>query len=193
MANLRSISKKIKASPKVLQKTRKIVEKGFEKEKQFLLESFESHPVTRELIEGPEAGNSSGTLMGYGNLFGFIGFSEGASPISPVRQMLNLATRIKSVRRAPGSNTRINININVPDLEDFREIAPLPWEPGRSWVEGIERGISGLGYYLNLRRPSSRSGGGVQIENKLRVMAFKNTKYMSEIIRNFTLRLRNLK
>jgi hypothetical protein len=113
MANLRSISKKVKASPKVLQKTKAIVKRKFEKEKQFLLESFESHPVTRELLGGPEAGNLSETLMGYGNLFGFIGFGEGSSPITPVRQMLKLATRIKSIRRAAGSNVKIDIKISA--------------------------------------------------------------------------------
>jgi hypothetical protein len=35
MANLKSIAKKIKSSPKELKKTRKIVEKKFEKEKKY--------------------------------------------------------------------------------------------------------------------------------------------------------------
>ena len=39
MANLKSIARKIKASPRVLKKTRKIVEKTFEREKNILLEN----------------------------------------------------------------------------------------------------------------------------------------------------------
>jgi len=194
MANLKSIAKKIKSSPKALKKTRKIVEKKFEKEKNILLKNFELHPVTQEMLGGPDAQNISDTLIGYGNLFSFIGFSEGADPVSPVKKLLRTMNKISSIRRSSNNRAEFKIKVNIVNIEDFRKVAPLPWEPGRSWVEGIERGISGFGYYLNaVRESSSRSGKGIQIDKKVRVMAFKNVKYMSEIVRNFTKRLRKLK
>jgi hypothetical protein len=193
MANLKSISKKIKNSPKTIKKVREVAELKLKKEKQRLLVAFESHPVTREIMSGPDSGNLSGTLAGYGNLFSFIGFSQSSNPVSPVRRMLSQMTRIKEIRKASGNNTRMNIRIQMPSIEDFRGVAPMPWEPGRSWVEGIERGISGFSYYINSSRPSSRSGKGIQADKQIRVMSFKNIKYMSEMIREFTKNLKNLR
>tara|TARA_Y100000310_G_scaffold339101_1_gene430728 strand:+ start:2129 stop:2710 length:582 start_codon:yes stop_codon:yes gene_type:complete len=193
MANLRSIAKKIKSSPKALKETKKVVQKRFEQEKDILLQNFELHPVTQEILGGSNAPNISNTLIGYGNLFSFIGFNEGDDPINPIRSLLRKMNKISSIRKSSSNKAEFKIKVDIVDVDTFREVSPLPWEGGRSWVEGIERGISGFGYYLNSNRNSSRSGKGIQIENKLRVMAFKNTKYMSEIIRNFTKRLRNLK
>tara|TARA_Y100001963_G_C6789719_1_gene454814 strand:+ start:3887 stop:4468 length:582 start_codon:yes stop_codon:yes gene_type:complete len=193
MANLKSIARKIKSSPKLLRETKKIVESKFNKEKEIFIEHFNAHPVTQEIEGGPDANNISGTLIGYGNLFSFIGFSENESPIHPVRNILRTMTRIKNIRKAAGNRIKLNININVPDLDDIAEASPMPWEPGRSWVSGIERGISGFAYYLNAARQSSRSGRGIQTDRRVRVMAFKNVKYMSELVRNFTKNLRNLK
>ena len=101
--------------------------------------------------------------------------------------------KIKDIRKSAGKNVKMNIKIQIPEIEDFRDVAPMPWEPGRSWVEGIERGISGFSYYINSNRPSSRSGKGIQTEKRIRIMAFKNTKYMSEMIRNFSKNLKNIR
>jgi hypothetical protein len=61
----------------------------------------------------------------------------------------------------------------------------MPWQEGRSWAEGIERGISGLGNYINKSSSSSRSSQGVQVKNRIRGGQFRNTKYLSSIINNF--------
>jgi len=55
-------------------------------------------------------------------------------------------------------------------------VSKMPWEPG-SWVTGIERGISGLGYYVNMRG-RGRSGGGSQSQKKLTTGNFRTTKYL---------------
>ena len=193
MANLKSISTKIKKSPKTIKKVREVAEIKLKKEKEILLTKFESHPVTREIIAGPDSENISGTLAGYGNLFSFIGFSQTSNPVSPVRRMLSQMIKIKDIRKSAGKNVKMNIKIQIPEIEDFRDVAPMPWEPGRSWVEGIERGISGFSYYINSSRPSSRSGKGIQTEKRIRIMAFKNIKYMSEMIRNFSKNLKNIR
>ena len=193
MANLKSITTKIKNAPKTIKKVREVTELKLKKEKEILLQDFESHPVTQEIMSGPDSQNLSRTLAGYGNLFTFIGFSEGSNPVSPVRRMLSQMVKIREIRKASGNKVKMNIKVQIPDIEDFRDVAPMPWESGRSWVEGIERGISGFSYYLNTATQSSRSGRGIQAEKRIRIMAFKNVKYMSEIIRNFSKNLRNLK
>ena len=97
MANLKSIARKIKSSPKLLRETKKIVESKFNKEKEIFIEHFNAHPVTQEIEGGPDANNISGTLIGYGNLFSFIGFSENESPIHPVRNILRTMIKISSI------------------------------------------------------------------------------------------------
>ena len=82
-------------------------------EKEIFIEHFNAHPVTQEIEGGPDANNISGTLIGYGNLFSFIGFSENESPIHPVRNILRTMTRIKNIRKAAGNRIKLNINILV--------------------------------------------------------------------------------
>ena len=67
----------------------------------------------------------------------------------------------------------------------------MPFENGKSWVKGIEDGISGFGYYVyGLLFPKSRSKRGIQSQNKVRNGSFKTVKYMSELYNNF---IRSLK
>ena len=65
------------------------VVKAFEKIKREMILEFMNHPVTREILGGPNASNESGTLDGYGNLFSFIGFNEGEDPIEIILDLLN--------------------------------------------------------------------------------------------------------
>ena len=66
---------------------RKKAEVRFKKAKQQMVENFESHPVTQEIRSGPDAGNASSTLGGYGNLYSYIGFA-GSDPTSIVSNYL---------------------------------------------------------------------------------------------------------
>jgi hypothetical protein len=78
-------------------------------------------------------------------------------------------------------------------FKSIEQKTPLPWEGGRSWVRGIERGISGLGYYLSGRFKTpepSQSGGGIQSEYKVRAGAFTTVKYLSEILKNLKEKLK---
>ena len=119
MANLKSISKKIKNSPKTIKKVREVAELKLKKEKQRLLVAFESHPVTREIMSGPDSANLSGTLAGYGNLFSFIGFSQSSNPVSPVRRMLSQMTRIKEIRKALGTRKKLGRGDREGDIWIF--------------------------------------------------------------------------
>ena len=86
--NLASIRKKALSSDKVKKQITIKAEKVVNQEKQKLIEAFSNSSVTQEISAGPTANNISRTLGGYGNLFSFIGFSSGADPISPIKNLL---------------------------------------------------------------------------------------------------------
>jgi len=161
---------------------------AFNKIKQEMLEEFLIHPVSIEIVGGPSAQNSSGTLNGYGNLFSFIGFNEGDSPLDSIVDVLQSA-RIELDRE---TNSGFLMKIIIPSKEDIFSVTPMPWASGRSWAEGIERGISGFGYYLNINSNNSRSGAGIETESVIRKGKFKNTPYISALINKYAKRFQQI-
>ena len=160
--------------------------------KDFLRE-FDEHPITNEIEAGPDASNSSGTLSGYGNLFSFIGFSKGDSPVAQLRSYLRSSIRASNLKKERGARTKAYFTISKPEMKTITAVTPMPWEAGRSWVRSIERGISGFGYYMNtMTRRFSRSGAGIQVDNRLRSGGYVPRKYMSQMLRNLDRNLRKL-
>tara|TARA_Y100000114_G_C11759088_1_gene328516 strand:+ start:2563 stop:3147 length:585 start_codon:yes stop_codon:yes gene_type:complete len=170
---------------------RKKVIKTFDRSKNLLLQEFKSHPVTREIEGGPTASNSSGTLGGYGNLFTFIGFPFSSAPTKIVEALLK---NIKLDKVGNGKSTRqgvsVNVGIQIPTKKQFASATPLPFEGGRSWLYGIETGISGFGSYMYKKWKTSRSGNAIQTKKKIRSGGFKNTSYFSSMLLAFTKRIR---
>ncbi len=154
-----------------------------------MLDDFNMHPVTQEIESGPDGHNESGTLGGYGNLFSYIGFEEGMSPTEPLRRVLK---KILKIRAVPANHKSMVMKflVEIPSKEELFSVAPMPWANGRSWAEGIEKGISGLGQYLNTTSFVSRSGEGVQAKNQIRSGKFLNTKYLSSILNNLRRNIR---
>tara|TARA_R110000744_G_scaffold60527_2_gene125378 strand:+ start:548 stop:1135 length:588 start_codon:yes stop_codon:yes gene_type:complete len=168
------------------------VRKEFEKKKITLIESFNAHPVTKEIEAGPTASNESGTLGSYGNLYSFIGFIAGTTPTSQLRKILRKRTLLKKNPKISSRGSKMNIvyTIEIPSEAEITAVTPMPWEGGRSWAYGIERGISGLGFYVYKKWKTSRSGEAIQSQKKQRGGGFKQRGYLSEIWRDFTRRLR---
>lgn len=159
-----------------------------EKDKLIFLQEFNSHPVTLEIDSGETASNVSGTLGGYGNLFSFIGFVKGSDPIKPIRELIQKIKLIRSsIRSRNGSSDSpsFSFSVFVPSKADFENVSKMPWAAGRSWLLGIERGISGFGSYLNQVFSGSRSGSGLQAVKKIRNYSFKNVSYFSRIYSDF--------
>jgi hypothetical protein len=166
-----------------------LAESKLQSEKNEFLNEFENHPVTEEIKAGPNSKNISMTLGGYGNLFSFIGFENNFDPTSPVSFLIRKIRLIKtSLSKKSKNGSVVSFRVLVPSLEDFRKNSPMPWAAGRSWLEGVERGISGFGYYIS-RALSGRSGGGVQANNQIRSGAFKNTSYFTRMYKNFINRI----
>lgn len=164
------------------------LQKEIEKIKQEIIEEFENHPVTQEIDAGIESTNISNTLNGITNLYSFIGFENGDRPLEPIREELkkiNLKYRINS-------KGELIFNVEFPTAKDIFKVTPMPWAAGRSWAQGIEIGISGLGYYLK-KTKNSRSGLGVQSETQVRSGArFRNTKYISQLVNSYTKKIQDL-
>lgn len=160
----------------------------FEAKKRKMLSDFENHPVTREIEGGPNASNISGTIIGEGNLFSFIGFDNMYNPIDPVLNLLRQGTTLSNVKpRMQKAKDRIYLGfrVNIPSNGELAAVSKMPWEPG-SWLFKIERGLSGLGYYIYEKYIKvSRSGTGIQSDGKVRQAMYRRTKYMSAILSTF--------
>lgn len=158
------------------------------------VQEFENHPVTKEISNGPESANHSGTLgMVGGNLYSFIGFYDGDNPTTVIRNYLIDKIRLYRTSRFVKFQTSgyYNFRVNPPSTKEIEAMTPLPFERGQSWVRGIERGISGLGFYLHGRFNKSRSGGGIQSEYEIRPATFRTTRYMTTIVENFYKNIKN--
>jgi hypothetical protein len=176
-------------SPKLLRKEfEMIVRKEFLIIKNQLIQEFLNHPITKEIQGGPSASNTSGTLGGQGNLFSFIGFFDGTDPI---KDILNIFESME-VYFTKNIDSGSLFTINFPEPKDIFAVTPMPWATGRSWAKGIESGISGLGYYLFIDSPKSRSGEAVQVDGKINVGKFKNTKYISALLAKYKKQITNL-
>lgn len=163
----------------------------FQRIKNMMIADFRNHPVTREIKAGVGASNISGTLGGgSANLFSFIGFEAGSDPTAAIEDVLQ-TTQLQ----IGGINKRtINFSIFIPEPRDVFDATPMPWAKGRSWARGIETGISGLGYFIRVKSENSRSGGGIQSPRQVRRSGsrFKNTQYISALIRRYEKEFSNI-
>lgn len=147
-----------------------------------LINDFQSHPVTREISQGPNAKNTSLTLGGTGNLFSYIGFEYGDKPLKPILEKLNSITMSAIVTSRNGDSRAV---VFYPSAKDIFDVTPLPWAEGRSWAKSIETGLAGFGYYLHKESDVSRSTMAIQTETQVRSGRFKNVPYISSLIKEF--------
>lgn len=179
--------------PKLVKKGfRKSIDDKFKDVKKDMIDEFMSHPVTQELLQGPDGVNISGTLNGITNLYAFIGFDDGDNPVQPILDMLEGIKITKDIEQTTYGVGR-KYDISMPTAKDIFSVTPMPWATGRSWARGIETGISGLGYLLRKSSQNSRSGVAIQSNNKVRSGRFKNVQYISALIKKYEKRFDKLK
>lgn len=155
------------------------------------INEIQDHPVSKELDSGPDGENISNTLNGKENLFAFIGFDSQDEPVNDLTNLIKQNTFLDKKSIFDRKTFQLKFNVFTPSLDEIKSQTPLPFERGRSWVKGVEDGISGFGYYVyGLVFPSSRSGRGIQSKNKVRVAAYRPVKYMTELYTKF---IKNLK
>ena len=168
---------------------RKFFQTSFQQTKNKMIVEFLNHPVTLELKQGIEGKNISGTLGGVANLYSFIGFEGDSDPTKIIEDLLQQT----SFQFLGARGKSINFSFYIPDSREIFAVTPMPWAPGRSWAKGIESGISGLGYYLK-KTENSRSGLGIQSPRKVRKSGsrFKNTQYISALLKKYKKEFENL-
>jgi hypothetical protein len=190
--NMKSVTKSLSYNKAFKSGMRKKVVKTFESSKNRLLQEFNAHPVTQEIKGGPNAKNTSGTLGGYGNLFTFIGFPFGTDPTAVVQAMIRENIRLGQAKKTRNTRSRVTVGVEIemPSKAAFAAATPLPFASGRSWLYGIETGISGFGNYMFKKWKTSRSGRGIETQKKIRGGSFKNTSYFSSMLLAFTKRIR---
>lgn len=182
MKNVNINFKKIVDENKNFQKqAERVVRERYLESKKKFISAFELHPVTKELSAGPTATNTSRTLNGIGNLFSFIGFNKTENPINDLRKSINQNFMFRKKRMG----NKVQFVINFPALEKLKKDTPLPWESGKSWLTGIERGISGFGNYMYKRFIEGRSGQALQTEKRIRGSSYKPTRYITQLVERF--------
>ena len=157
-----------------------------------MIADFLAHPITLEIQSGPSGSNISGTLGGVSNLFAFIGFDQGVDPIAPILALLeSVVLQYDSDIKGSGKGLGVNFKVTLPEPEQIFAVTPLPWATARSWAEGIERGLSGLGHLL--RKNKGRSGAAIQTRTKVRGGKFQNTPYISAFLKKYKKKFEELK
>lgn len=178
-----NISSAIESNSSIVKKAMIIAEESMKENLDKYISEIDSHPVSREISNGPNSENLSRTLDGRGNLFSFIGFNTEDEPIDKIKSIIKENTFLKFKNF---KNISFNFTVFSPDPAEIHEKTPMPFENGKSWVKGIERGISGFSNYLyGLIFPQSRSGRAIQTENKVRKSNFKPTSYFSKLYLDF--------
>jgi hypothetical protein len=170
----------------------KVAEKRFSAAKDKFSEEFNNHPVTIEIDSGPNASNISSTLGGFGNLFSFIGFNSGSSPTTTIKR--SIASLRLLPRQAYLKITKSSVvsgwEISVSEIKNIGQRTKMPWESGRSWLVGIENGISGFSNYIYKKFISnSRSGSGIQSQSSERGGSFRPVPYFFDMYSKFLKRI----
>lgn len=170
------------------------LERALQREAQKVLADFDNHPITKEIEAGPGSSNKSGTLGGYGNLFTFIGFDRGSDPISPIRSLLARSIKIQSLRKKRNELALV-LKFTIPTQEEIAAITPSPWS-NESWVEAVEKGMSGVGRYLYSKNTgrfqTSRSGQAIEATVDVRGSGSSSpTDYISGILKNMLQSIEN--
>jgi|TARA_R100001129_G_scaffold118062_1_gene81533 hypothetical protein len=148
-----------------------------------LLREFDNHPVTKEIEQGPSG--TSSLLGGRGNFFGFLGFNSGDKPIEILRDSLNDQFKILSkkgkVKKASKTSLIYSFDILYPTKTQIYAITPLAWT-SKSWVKGVEKGITNYTQTVFKKSENSRSGVALQTDRKIGFIRFSPTPYVTQML-----------
>lgn len=183
--NFKSVRSKALSAQKFRKETEVQARYALNEAKEKLIEDFYNHKVTKEIAGGPDSQSLSGTVIGGGNLYGFIGFNY--DPLPAVEQALKEKIKL-------GKSTRVGetyqYRVHIPEKELYA-VSKFPKLPGQSWLEGIERGVSNIHHYLSLMG-KGRSGGGIQVKGDTK-KEFSTTDYFTGLFKKFVNRLKRNK
>jgi len=179
--NYRELYRSVASSEVARKRVNTIAENRFNAAKIEMINDFEQNEITQE-------------IKNEGELFGFIGFDQGTDPTAPLQDVLEKETVFVSSKLGEASTNKVQykFSLRIP-TESIKKATPLPFEKGKSWAEGIEKGISGFGNFLRgiFKSPDpSHSGKGLQAQNQVRNEEFQRRDYLSKIFRDFVSKFR---
>jgi hypothetical protein len=137
-------------------------------ERDKLIKEFEEHNYSREIASAEHSSNSSKSLGGRGNLFSFIGFVQGETPVEWV--ILDLKENIGIRKFAEKISQRGNVitytfPVNMPTIKELDERHPMPEWSSMGWLTAVRKGITGFRSYIywkSFNPEVSRSTTGLQ-------------------------------
>ena len=103
----------------------------------------------------------------------------------PLRSLLAQSIKVVGVRKQR-NKLALSLKFTVPTEEEIAAVTPLPWASA-SWVDAVERGMSGVGRYLYSedkgRFPTSRSGQAIEATVEVRGSGSSQPmKYISKLL-----------
>lgn len=182
----RAIVKKVARSKKFTRATENNARRKFDIELRKLLNDFDNDPVTRE-IKYKNGRNISGTLSGINaNLFNYIGFYASDNPEEELRSLLETSIILskRGTVKVVGRKPRIEYKVTIPTKAQVQSVTRMPWS-SKSWAYGIETGIDGFNYFLNIKARASRSGKGIQSKYVMREGGFRPQSYITGMLQRF--------
>jgi hypothetical protein len=148
------------------------------------LKELNTHVVTQELEKGPSGGGSS-LLGGRGNFFGFLGFNEGDQPVTIIREAFRNSVKVRNtkgkLKKLSATSFTWDFDIDILSPADIYKETPLEWS-SRSWVRGVEKGITNATKTVFLDSDRSRSGVALQTNTNIGFINFRRTPYVTEIL-----------
>jgi hypothetical protein len=197
IVNSSQIQKKIENA--LFQKAKLIAEKKAQglvnKKKADFLQAFIEHPVSQEILSGP---NSNFGVSGQnGNLFSFLGFSDGSEPVQDLYDFFQKNIFLDKNFSYDKTAKIFKFKMITPNIDEIKNVTELSkyvqdengWGEGRSWALSIERGISGLAFYKfsndsKILGGDSRSGAGLQRKNQIHPGSqYKPRRYISDLLK----------
>lgn len=190
--NIKGFLGSAKQSQVLKNNLRLVAQDILQEKKEELLSEFDNHVVTKEIEGGIGASNASKTLRGAdGNLFSFIGFESGSNPTEEVREIIKNDIKVgRGINlKQKGNGLEFITPLIIPSESEIESRTPLPFEETKSWLFGIEDGISGLGSFI-AKIGKGRSLGGVQSPREIRTSDFKPVSYFRSMLNKFKRKLK---
>lgn len=144
---------------------------------------FTEHPVTQELLAGPDASSS---FLPRGNLASFYGL-ESSRITSQFSQFRSLFKDFNVTVNNQGNS--FVVRLKFPPVSRFFDVAEAPDDYGGSWLKKIEV-LGGFSktfakFLYPFHGPESRSGNGIQTKRFLfkdtPILGFDSIPYISDI------------
>jgi hypothetical protein len=114
-----------------------------------------------------------------------LGFYRGQQPVAIIRDVFEQSIKVRNkkgkLKKLSATSFLWEFDIDIPSPAEIYRLTPLEWS-SRSWVRGVERGISNATKTVFLDSDRSRSGVALQTNTNIGFINFRPTPYITEIL-----------